>query len=439
MASSTVAGSALRAGKTGGGGRMAAAPVRLVAVNRFYAPDTAPTGQLLSELAEHLAAAGVEVAVVTAGQRYDDARADLPAFERRHGVAVHRLRTTRFGRGRLGGRAVDYLSFHLAAALALLRLVRRGDLLLAKTDPPLVSVVAWLVATLRGARLVNWCQDLFPETAAALGLGWAAGPAGRLLRGLRNLSLRGAALNVALCEAMAARLSGEGVPDGRIAVIPNWADGRLVRPVAPADNPLRRAWGLEGRRVIGYAGNLGRAHDLPAVRAFVAAMTAADPELVVLVVGGGSGCDALAAWARAEGRERVLFRPYQPRERLAECLSVADLHLVSLDPACEGLVMPSKLHGVLAAGRPVVALGDPAGSLARLVRELDAGTVWTPGDEAGVLAWLDRARDPAVTARLRRTFEERFERDRVLARWQAALAGSAGPALARSAVPEPAA
>ena len=95
------------------------------------------------------------------------------------------------------------MSFYLAAFVALLRLARPGDTVLAKTDPPLISVVAWLAARIRGARLVNWCQDLFPEVAAALGLRWAAGPVGRALRRLRNRSLRAAEMNVALCERMA--------------------------------------------------------------------------------------------------------------------------------------------------------------------------------------------------------------------------------------------
>ncbi len=141
--------------------------------------------------------------MITSRLRYDDPAADLPAREERNGVRIRRVRTSRFGRHWLPGRALDYGSFYLSATLALLREVRPGDTILAKTDPPLLSVPAWLVGRLRRAELCNWCQDLYPELAAALGLRWAAGPLGRLLRRLRNASLRGARMNVAICEALA--------------------------------------------------------------------------------------------------------------------------------------------------------------------------------------------------------------------------------------------
>lgn len=146
---------------------------------------------------------GRRVTVITSRLRYDDPAADLPIREERNGVRIRRVRTSRFGRHWLPGRALDYASFYISATLALLREVRPGDTILAKTDPPLLSVPAWLVARLRGAELVNWCQDLYPELAAALGLRWAAGPLGRVLRRLRNASLRGARMNVAICAAMA--------------------------------------------------------------------------------------------------------------------------------------------------------------------------------------------------------------------------------------------
>jgi colanic acid biosynthesis glycosyl transferase WcaI len=394
--------------------------MKIIAVNRFYAPDHSATAQLLTDLAEYLAAWGGEVVVITSRQRYDDPAARLAPVERLGGITVRRVWTSRFGRRWLPGRALDYLSFYLAAFAALVREARAGDTILAKTDPPLLSVVAWLAARLRGARLVNWCQDLFPEVAAALGLAWAAGPVGQALRGLRNRSLRAAAVNVVPCERMAQRLATEGVPPERIAVIHNWADRVAIRPIAPERNPLRREWGLAGRRVIGYSGNLGRAHDLPAVRTFVAAMAVADPELVFLFVGGGAGLTPLTEWARARGLRNMLVRPYQPRERLAESLSVPDLHLVSLDPACEGLIMPSKLYSVLAAGRPVVALGAPNGALAELVRDIGCGLTWAEGREGEVLAWLQNA--SRSSPRLRRPFEARFARVHALRQWRTALA-----------------
>jgi colanic acid biosynthesis glycosyl transferase WcaI len=398
--------------------------MRLIAINRFYAPDHSATAQLLTDLTEDLAVRGVDVTVVASRQRYDDPKAELLGHEVRRGVTVYRVGSSRFGRNWLPGRAVDYASFYLTAFVALLRLVRPGDIILAKTDPPMISVVAWLVAKVRSARLVNWCQDLFPEVAAALAMKWAAGPCGRALRNIRNRSLRGAEANVVLCERMAEQLVSEGVPREQISVVHNWADGELIRPIPHERNRLRREWGLEGRRVIEYSGNLGRAHDLPTVKDFIAAMGEADPEIVFLFVGGGAGSGALAAWAGTRGLVNVQFRPYQPREWLAESLSLPDLHLVSLAPACEGLIMPSKLYGVLAAGRPVVVVGDPHGAPAELVREAGCGVVWSEGREEEVLEWLRSG--PATHRRIRAIFEARFCREQALSRWEETLGRATG-------------
>lgn len=155
---------------------------RCIALNCFSAPDHPATAQLLTDLAENLVRHGHSVTVITSGLRYDGPKAILPARETIYGVEVRRVWTTRFGRATIWGRALDYASFYLSAFLVLLAETRKGDTILAKTDPPLISVPAAIAARLKGTRLVNWCQDLFPETAAALGFRWAGELGGICLR-----------------------------------------------------------------------------------------------------------------------------------------------------------------------------------------------------------------------------------------------------------------
>ncbi len=170
--------------------------------------------------------------VVTSCQLYDNAAA-LALRERIDGVDVHRVRTTRFGRDKLVGRAADYASFYLAAGWRLWRIARAGDGIVAKTDPPLISVVAALVARRRGARLGNWVQDVFAEVAEALGVRALKGPQAGLLRALRNQAFRSAAANVVLGEGMA-----EGV--GR-------ESGQIVREQALRHSRRRAAAGVHRR------------------------------------------------------------------------------------------------------------------------------------------------------------------------------------------------
>jgi colanic acid biosynthesis glycosyl transferase WcaI len=416
----------------------------LIFLNRFFHPDHSATSQMLSDLAFALAQRGESVSVITSRQRYDAPEVRLPARETVGGVDVHRVWTSRFGRRKLLGRAVDYLTFYAAAAWALWRLAGAGDIIIAKTDPPMLSVLAAPLARLRGAQLVNWLQDIFPEVAEAVGVG--GGPvsraAYRLMRALRTRSLHRASLNVALGGRMAERLAAFGVAAHRQRIIPNWADGALVGPLEPAANALRREWGLENAFVVGYSGNLGRAHEfatlLDAIERLERAQTAADsrqlPKVVWLFIGGGALTDAFHAEVRRRGLASVAFRPYQPRDRLGESLSAADVHLVSLRPELEGLIVPSKIYGILAAGRPALFIGDDDGEIARLLARHGCGLTVAAGDGAALArSVLKLALNPALSRRMglraRRAFEAEFDKDAAIARWTRLLAELSRPGI----------
>ena len=128
-------------------------------LNRFFHPDHSATSQMLSDLAFALAEHGRQIRVITSRQCYDAPEVQLAARETVGGVEIHRVWTSRFGREKLVGRAVDYTTFYFSAARTLWRLARRGDVIIAKTDPPMLSIVAAPIARWRGAKLVNWLQD----------------------------------------------------------------------------------------------------------------------------------------------------------------------------------------------------------------------------------------------------------------------------------------
>jgi len=238
------------------------------------------------------------------------------------------------------------------------------------------------------------------------------GPVGALLRRLRNASLRAARVNVAIGERMAERLIAEGVPAQRVVVMPNWSDEEAIRPVARAGLALRDEWGLGDRFVLGYSGNLGRAHEAETVLGAARLLGDRD-DIVFLMIGGGRESTRLAERVAAEGlAARFQFRPYQPRARLSESLGVADVHWLSLRPELEGLIVPSKFYGIAAAGRPVIAVTDGDGEIARLVARDACGVVVTPGDAAGLAtAILTLADDPERVAAMGLSARAMVERD----------------------------
>jgi len=405
---------------------------RVVFLNRYFFPDHSATSQILSDLAFHLAERGENVRVIASRQLYDDAAAALPPRECVLGVEIHRVGTTRFGRHALLGRAIDYLSFYVASALRLLRVARRGDVVVAKTDPPMLSVLISALAWIRGYRTINWLHDLYPEVAAELGISSVKGPVGRILISLRNASLRRATMNVAIGDDMAKRVRGMGVAAARLSVVTNWTDDESIRPSDAATNPLRRAWSLEGKFVVAYSGNLGRAHDSQTLLE-AAEILRGDPDVVFLFIGGGRGLIDLAAEVEKRQLKNFRFEPYQPREALSRSLGAADVHWLSLKPGLDGLILPSKFYGVAAAGRAILIIGSPDGELAELVAKHGCGYCITPGqgaELAGIIAALsqDRSRCRQLGANARRMLDERLTKSQALERWRTILHSAAGGA-----------
>lgn len=366
--------------------------MRFIFLNRFYWPEEPATGQLLTDLAEALAAAGNEVTVITSRP----AGATLAATEVRHGVGIHRVSGTRWAAAGVAGKAADFLSYYLRALFALLRRVQPGTIVVAMTDPPLLGWGAWLTARARGAAIVHWVQDVYPEIAIALsGQRWLG-----VLYPFRNAAWRRADGCVVVGADMADLLADAGVARERIHVIPNRAPAG-VRSLAPLEAaPLRRAWDLEGKFVVAYSGNLGRVHDLDPILD-VAAARRDDARVVFLFIGDGPQRARLEEAARERALANVQFRPSQPRSHLAETLAVADLHLVTLRAGCERFVFPSKFHGAVAANRPMLFIGPATAEPARLIREHQVGFAFTRDETAAAAATVGRlAADPGEMAAL---------------------------------------
>jgi colanic acid biosynthesis glycosyl transferase WcaI len=305
--------------------------MRILFVNRFFYPDHSATSQSLSDLAFFLARRGHDISVITSRQRYDDENAILTAFENVNGVRVHRVWISRFGRGNLLGRAIDYLSFYVAALLCLLRILKKCDVVVAKTDPPLISVVAALAARIKGARLVNWLQDVFPEVGRALGVKVLLGVLGRWSMTARDASLRQAAVSVVRGDRMAAHVLGRDIALEQVVTIHNWADDQAIVPISHEANSLRRQWGFDGKFVVAYSGNLGRAHEFGSILE-AARMLDGNGDIVFLFIGAGAQFKAVGDYVAMHGLHNVTMRPYQPREKLVLSLGAGDLHLVSLAP-----------------------------------------------------------------------------------------------------------
>jgi glycosyltransferase involved in cell wall biosynthesis len=194
----------------------------------------------------------------------------------------------------------------------------------------------------------------------------------RALSVLRDRSLRRAAVNIVLSNGMRDRLRARGIQDGRLRVVPNWSDTDSIQPLQPADSESRRRLGITDRFVVGYSGNFGRAHEFHTLLG-AARQLRTDPRFVFLMTGGGAKAGELQQTVARERLSNFIFQDFQPVEMLSDSLAAADIHLVSLLPAMEGLIVPSKLYGIFAAGRPAVFIGDPGGDIPAMLRANSCG------------------------------------------------------------------
>jgi colanic acid biosynthesis glycosyl transferase WcaI len=397
---------------------------RILLINQYFWPDRAATAQLLTDLAEDLAAAGWEVTALAGRGHYVRGReGGLPAEERLGAVRIRRTWATDFGRlsrwGRLG-RLADYASFFLSAAWVVL-IGPRQDVALCLSTPPFVALLG-LVARLRGARFVYKVEDLYPDLAVALGALSGGSLFTRALSKLSGVLLRSSDATVALDHAMAEVLKRRGARN--VTVIPNWADGQAIHPAAEAGVRFRAEHGLAGRFVVLYSGNLGLAHRFDAVADAARELASVEPRVCWLIVGHGP---RLAGLKRMVGNlEQVVFLGYQPREALNALYNAADLHLVTLEDAVAGLLVPSKYAAALAAGKPVLVVGGEGTDLHREIRELALGWCCPHSPAAVTTAVRAAAFDPQATAERgragRRHFDQRYSRALTSRAWGDLLA-----------------
>ncbi|WP_271078044.1 glycosyltransferase family 4 protein [Aurantiacibacter sp. MUD61] len=398
----------------------------IIFVNRYFWPDRSATSQILSDVAFHLAEAGYKVEVIASRLSYESDEGPYSASETHRGVHIHRVATPSFGRGNIVGRLIDYLGFYVSAFAKTLGVASSGDVVVAKTDPPVLSWPIGIAARLKGARRANWLQDLYPEVAEAFGvIGTNSIPA-RLTRTLRDRSLRKADMNIAIGEKMAELLRSRNVEADRVIVIPNMTDDESIRPIAAADNPLRKEWGFAASDlVVGYSGNLGRAHEVETLLSAAQLLhREGRRDIRFLVIGGGFLREHLEREVEARALSNFTFKSYQPREQLGYSLTVPDVHWVSLLPALEGLIVPSKFYGAAASGRPVVFIGSTEGELGSIVPESNSGAVVAVNDAETLAGLLTKyADDPQHRAKqgenARTLVEQGFNRRAVLLQWEA--------------------
>lgn len=367
--------------------------MQVLFLNQFFWPDEAATSQLLGDVAREAARRGAVTVICGPPQYAGSADSAAP-----HGVEIRRVQTAGFGHGKLQ-KILSYASFVAGATIHVL-FGDRPDVIVSMTTPPLLGVLGWF-AQLRGAHHYIWEMDLYPDVAVELGVFARDGMLDKLTGWLADLPRKRADGIIALGPCMERRLRQRGIRATPITVVHNWADGEAI---------CAQPFPGDGRLKVFYSGNMGLAHDFDTV---LPVLEACGPDVLFRMSGGGPRrADLERACA---GLPHCSFSGYHSRQDLERAFGENDVGLVTQRAETVGTVVPSKVYGILAAGRAVIYVGPSDSTVGQMIDEFQVGWRVPNGDSAGLAALLrrlhcDRNLVEVTGRRARAVFETHFEK-----------------------------
>lgn len=397
-----------------------------------YAPEPTSVAPFTTGLAEHLAAEGHLVQVITTFPYYPEwktwreYRGKVSQKEVRNGVRVHRIRHFVPGRpSSLVQRLLHDFSFAFGALGAGL-IAGEFDVIYCSSPPPAVAVAGYALSKMRRVPYTIKLTDLASDAALATGI-IAEGRLVRLARAMEDFVYSRSEAVFCLCEAFRCRLMERGISPSRLLVIPDWGDTERIRPVV-SDGSFRDTHGISARQFVAlHAGNMGKKQDLMnLVRA--AELTCNDPDLTWLIVGQGEEWRLVETEIARKGLTNIRLLPLQPADQLCQMYAAADVLVLNQKAAVRDAVIPSKLLTYMSAGRPVLAAVNAESEAARLVGESQCGVIVRAEDpEALMRGVLSLRGNPGLRKTMGdngRTFaDENFTKVRVLDIYDAYFGG----------------
>jgi colanic acid biosynthesis glycosyl transferase WcaI len=374
--------------------------MHILLFNEYYPPDTSATAKMAVRVAETLAQRH-KVTVVAGRPSYDPDEFYPFAFLRRdtrNGVVVERVGSTAYPRHRMRRRVSNYLTY---LALAVPRAIAlRPDVVLAMTDPPVAGIAGAFVARRLGVPFVYNIRDMYPDMAVG---GDIVRPGAWVNRweAMHRRALKQAARVIVLGDDMRERILAKGVAPERVVVV---RDGTSFPASMPERNdPIVQELRCGFDFVVLHAGNLGFYGAWDTLLKGAEILRNESTGLVFI----GGGANRAALGASAANSPNVRFLPFRPVEQIPHVMMAGDLHIVTVRRGLEGVVVPSKLYSILAAGRPVLAVAASTSDAARIVVESGCGLAADPDDPAAVAAAIRELRgDPPRLAEMGRRARE---------------------------------
>ena len=362
----------------------------LLLISQYFYPEMISTGHILTELLVELASRGLKNKVIC-GQPCYYSTEKVDPYITYKGIEIVRPRNAQYKKNSLKGKVLNSTSFFFQAFVLGLKQKKRGPVLLV-TNPPILGLIGPIIKAVKKRPFILIIHDLYPDIAVNMGY---LGPKSfitfcwRFLnRWIYNRSSFIVVLGRDVQRVILKQLSAKH--HHKVIYIPNWADPSIIQPVKHAENPLIKQLELKYKFIVQYSGNMGLTHDMETIIE-AAKVLRAKARVHFLLIGGGGKLRRIKEMIRSYDLTNVTLLPYHARENLKYSLGSAHVSLISLEKGATGLSVPSKLYGIMASGRPAIAIMDEDSEVALTLKEFRCGFVTPPKDVNALvqsITWL---------------------------------------------------
>ncbi len=381
---------------------------RLLLITQVFYPDEVSTANLFTNLCSVLVKEGVEVEVWCAQPSYTCTEKQSAKLIY-NGISITFLHSTQFRKSLFTGRLLNYTTFMLSVLWKLF-LTRDNKTVITHTTPPSLGIVLSLACALKGRKFIYVLLDIFPEGLIRLGKISRRNIFVKTWQYFFRLSLKKSDRVVVIGRDMLAWIDQLSDRNEHIEYIPLWQDSELISPVELKGNNLLSELGLNNSFVVQYSGNMGLWNDMSTIGKAVRSITG---KVTFMFVGDGMRKKELIDSLNGGVPENVLMMPFQPNADFRKTVTSCHAALVSLGKGLEGMAVPSKIFGIMAAAIPVIAIVPFDSEIAMIVKEENCGIVVEPGDFEGIVNAVLRLKSDEENRRKmgangRKAFEEKY-------------------------------
>jgi glycosyltransferase involved in cell wall biosynthesis len=354
---------------------------KVLILSQLFYPELVSTGQTLTELAEELVKQGMQVDVICGQSTHVDRVSITPRFMRYKGINIRRVYSTRLSKFNQVYKMINQITYSLSLIVHLIQ-NKSEKTILVFTNPSFAAFIVALLRKFGGSPYIFTIYDVHPDAAFKMGMIKENGIIVKVWDFLNKIAFKYSSAVVVLGRCMADKMRSprklEETQNKLMHIINIWSDDKVIKYISPQNNRLITEWGLEDKFIVGYSGNFGRFHELETIMKTAKELQGKD-DIHFVFIGEGYKKKWCVEYAKKWDLNNCQFHGYVDKNDLAYTHSLMDVGLVSLSLGQEGLSVPSKMYGILAAKTPVIALMKNETETAQILHENNCGKVVNPG------------------------------------------------------------